>query len=483
MFKKIKFILKIILVCIVCFSIDTPPLNSSQPPSAPPPLNPIQPEVKKPDLVVEKILIEQGVGKNNIVKDQNTTITVRYKNIGTSAPPQPGFIIKVDFGQTGGAFEFENGGTPISVTGEYYPFNPGGELREDYIGKFKKIGTVNLTATIDSTDTVDELNEDNNTLTKEILVEEEVTYPDFIVKDIIVTPDNPRVDEPVLIETIYQNIGDKYWRGLTYDFITETNFGEKKGLFEYDEYFNIITSNPYPSETPFESGDTFSQKIKGYYNKAGQIILSARVNPNERIYESNINNNELSKKIVIKNEDPKRLPLRLKGYIMLQVEKNGEAWYINPKTTEKMFLGRPKEAFDIMRGEGIGITNDNLAKIPVGLTNLSGIDTDNDGLSDLLEDSIGTDKENSDTDKDGYSDKAELENNYNPNGPGKINIDNDFTAEQKGKIFLQVESHGEAWYVNPRDGMRHYLGRPVDAFNIMRNLGLGISNKDFDKLI
>lgn len=49
-----------------------------------------------------------------------------------------------------------------------------------------------------------------------------------------------------------------------------------------------------------------------------------------------------------------------------------------------------------------------------------------------------------------------------------------------GKIFLQVEAHGEAWYVNPLDGQRYFLGRPADAFAVMRALGLGVSNRDFN---
>lgn len=47
-----------------------------------------------------------------------------------------------------------------------------------------------------------------------------------------------------------------------------------------------------------------------------------------------------------------------------------------------------------------------------------------------------------------------------------------------GKILLQVEDLGQAWYVNPVDGLRYYLGRPADAFRIMRNLGLGITTSD-----
>lgn len=47
-----------------------------------------------------------------------------------------------------------------------------------------------------------------------------------------------------------------------------------------------------------------------------------------------------------------------------------------------------------------------------------------------------------------------------------------------GKILLQVEDVGQAWYVNPVDNLRYYLGRPADAFQIMQDLGLGITNSD-----
>jgi len=63
-----------------------------------------------------------------------------------------------------------------------------------------------------------------------------------------------------------------------------------------------------------------------------------------------------------------------------------------------------------------------------------------------------------------------------------LNYDNNFSVAQKGKIFLQVESRGQAWYVNPSDGKRYFLARPADAFAIMRLLGIGIANNDFSKL-
>lgn len=51
-----------------------------------------------------------------------------------------------------------------------------------------------------------------------------------------------------------------------------------------------------------------------------------------------------------------------------------------------------------------------------------------------------------------------------------------------GKILLQVEQNGEAWYIYPNNQQRYYLGRPADAFNIMRELGLGISDKDLNQI-
>ena len=54
----------------------------------------------------------------------------------------------------------------------------------------------------------------------------------------------------------------------------------------------------------------------------------------------------------------------------------------------------------------------------------------------------------------------------------------DLVERVKGKILLRVESKGEAWYVNPDDGKRYYMGRPQDAFELMRTLGLGITDED-----
>lgn len=124
---------------------------------------------------------------------------------------------------------------------------------------------------------------------------------------------------------------------------------------------------------------------------------------------------------------------RLSGRILLQVEENGEAWYVYPGDKKKYYLGRPEDAFDIMRFLGLGITNDNLSKIPT------------------YDNNIWT-------------------------------ANRDIIDRVRGYILLQVELNGEAWYTSPVNERRYYMGRPADAFQLMRNLGLGITNSNLDKI-
>lgn len=124
---------------------------------------------------------------------------------------------------------------------------------------------------------------------------------------------------------------------------------------------------------------------------------------------------------------------RVSGYILLQVQENGEAWYVYPINKRRYYLGRPIDAFRIMRELGLGITNEDLAKIPVAGT--------------------------------AWDAPADVMNRV------------------QGKILLQVEENGEAWYVYPGDKRRYYLGRPDDAFRIMRELGLGVTNSDLEQIL
>jgi len=135
--------------------------------------------------------------------------------------------------------------------------------------------------------------------------------------------------------------------------------------------------------------------------------------------------------VLLYNAQPTKaesLAQQLSGKILLQVEDNGEAWYIYPETHQRYFLGRPEDAFELMRKLGLGISNANIEQIPVS-------DTFNNGNRSLRN-------------------------------------------QLAGKILLQVEENGEAWYVYPDDTKRYFLGRPADAFALMRELGLGISTEN-----
>ncbi len=109
------------------------------------------------------------------------------------------------------------------------------------------------------------------------------------------------------------------------------------------------------------------------------------------------------------------------GYIFLQVEAKGEAWYVYPRNGKSYFLGRPVDAFRIMRVLALGAKHEFIANTEI------------------------------------------------------------FPDRLSGMILLDVEKSGEAYYIYPKDRKKYYLGRPEDAFGIMRELGRGITNKDLAK--
>ncbi len=119
--------------------------------------------------------------------------------------------------------------------------------------------------------------------------------------------------------------------------------------------------------------------------------------------------------------NPKKVEasLNLNGRILLQVEDKGQAWYVNPLNSQRYYLGRPDDAFQIMRSLGLGVSN-----------------------SDI--------------------------NSFSLRAPSRLS----------GRILLKVQDKGQAYYVDPISLKLFYLGRPADAFSVMRLKGLGISNQD-----
>lgn len=104
------------------------------------------------------------------------------------------------------------------------------------------------------------------------------------------------------------------------------------------------------------------------------------------------------------------------GYILLQVEENGEAWYVYPGNGYRYYLGRPVDAFNIMKKLALGAKHAFLTETDI------------------------------------------------------------FPVRLSGMILLDVDQNGEAYYIYPKDNKKYYLGRPADAFQIMNQLGQGIAN-------
>ncbi|MDD5341460.1 MAG: CAP domain-containing protein [Patescibacteria group bacterium] len=122
----------------------------------------------------------------------------------------------------------------------------------------------------------------------------------------------------------------------------------------------------------------------------------------------------------------------LKGYILLQVQQRGEAWYVNPTNFKRYYMKDGPIAYEMMRSFGLGITDADLAKIPTNTDTFTG--------------------------------------------------DTALRSRLSGRILLQVQQHGEAWYIYPKTNKRYYLKDGAAAYEIMRSLGLGITDSDLARL-
>lgn len=258
-----------------------------------------------------------------------------------------------------------------------------------------------------------------------------------------------------------------------------------------------ISDNAY--EKGAMVGSLKTAGFKSSYNlslREGNYLISVIGNKVEYAKSFSANNNETQsielaldeknrhvpgKKYII-NKTSSDVAERLKGYVLLQVEKNGEAWYVDMAKKEKHYMKDGEGAYDLMRRFGTGIKNADLEKIAIGSDERLGSDMDSDGLLDMLEDALGTDSDNPDTDGDGYIDGVEAEKGYNPSGSGKMPQDSNFAKRNAGKIFLQVEKKGEAWYVNPKNNRRYYLKDGDAAYRMMKYLSVGVKNADLEKI-
>ncbi|MBD3251513.1 SH3 domain-containing protein [Candidatus Uhrbacteria bacterium] len=114
----------------------------------------------------------------------------------------------------------------------------------------------------------------------------------------------------------------------------------------------------------------------------------------------------------------------VRGYILLQVENHGEAWYVDPITDKRFYMKDGPTAYQMMRSFGLGVT----------------------------------------------------EVDYNAMAAGDWSMKD----RLRGRIILRVQEHGEAYYIHPKDLTMHYLQNGEEAYRIMRLHSLGITNTDLD---
>jgi hypothetical protein len=117
------------------------------------------------------------------------------------------------------------------------------------------------------------------------------------------------------------------------------------------------------------------------------------------------------------------LSKRLSGFILLQVEANGEAWYVSPSDLKKYYLGRPQDAYLLIHQLGQEVS------------------------------------------------QAEIDE-Y---------LITEFPQTLAGRIVVDTENK-EAFYVHPGELRGYFLEQPADTLRLMKNLGVGISNQNIRKI-
>lgn len=215
---------------------------------------------------------------------------------------------------------------------------------------------------------------------------------------------------------------------------TSVVYGDWGSCFSGVQYRNIL------SQTPLGCSITTNQRVEASRSclltndPAGQNV-GAQASSTETIRVT-AEEKELTSRI------DSKLIKRLAGRILLQVERFGQAWYLDAISLSRFYLADGQSAYSALRKFGLGIKNVDLNKIPVALD-------------------------------------SALPSNYSTS---TISVSSSLVNRLKGRIVIQVENHGEAWYINPTNGQRYYLANGEAAYQIMRNLSLGISDINIRKI-
>ncbi len=79
--------------------------------------------------------------------------------------------------------------------------------------------------------------------------------------------------------------------------------------------------------------------------------------------------------------------------------------------------------------------------------------------------------------------KSEIENVSMTERENQKKLNVSLTKRLAGRILLQVEEKGQSWYLEPVSKQKYFMGQALDAFNLMKKFGLGISNFNLNKFM
>lgn len=235
------------------------------------------------------------------------------------------------------------------------------------------------------------------------------------------------------------------------NFINDYNLNNdfKNRLFELSEVYGDYLRTSFVGFDPEHYKELYDQILEDIPEVTQYYIFNVATNSYDRnisfqgkIVDPDAKNLILTTTPTIQSTNvmDTGLAIKLSGKILLQVESLGEAWYINPKDGKRYYMKDGSVAYQMMRSFGLGITDSDLNKIPLSQST------------------------------------NEIKN------ATSVCSSNPLANRMRGKFLLQVQQHGEAYYVYPNNCRMIYMKDGAAAYEIMRYLGLGITNADLGKI-
>jgi len=170
-----------------------------------------------------------------------------------------------------------------------------------------------------------------------------------------------------------------------------------------------------------------------------ELLEVVTTNEEEALELENITDEELLEaepsELPIVEEDPELLQ-RLSGRMLLDVDGNGEVYYVDPVTGGKEYLADGESAQLLLRRRALGINEENFAKLTLG--------EEKDEASVCEESELG--------------------------------------LRLKGRIVLRTEENGEAYWIYPENCRAYYAGTFEASYELMKKFSLGIAKRNLAKI-